>query len=82
MKIKPLGRRVWVEKEEAPKASSVIFTADDDKSMTGKVLAIGPECNSLAVGDRILFPDGAGFTTSVDGVEVFTMGEDEIFATI
>jgi len=82
MKIRPLGRRVWVEKDEAPKESQIIFTGDTDKSMTGTVLAVGPEVESLKVGDRILFPENAGITSKVDGVKVFTLGEGEIFATI
>ena len=82
MKLKPLGRRIWVEKEEAPQESQTIYTGEPDKSMTGIVLAAGPRVISLKVGDRILFPEGAGITSKIDGVEVFTLGEDEIFATI
>lgn len=82
MELKPLGKRVWVEKDEMPKASTIIATLDVDKSMTGTVLAVGPECESLKVGDRILFPENAGITSKVDGEEVFTLGEGEIFATI
>ena len=82
MKVQPLGRRVHVEKDEIPPTSSIISIPDEDKSMTGRVLAVGPRIISLKVGDRILFPENAGITSKVDGVEVFTLGEDEIFATI
>lgn len=82
MNIKPLGKRCWVEKDEVPQASTIISIPDQNKSMTGKVLAVGPECTSLKEGDRILFPENAGIVSKVDGVEVFTLGEGEIFATI
>ena len=82
MEIKPLGRRVHVEKDETPPATTIISIPDEDKSMTGIVLAAGPRVISLKVGDRILFPENAGITSKVDGQEVFTLGEDEIFATI
>lgn len=82
MELKPLGKRCWVEKDEVPQASSIISIPDENKSMTGVVLAAGPECDTLKEGDRILFPENAGITSKVDGTEVFTLGEGEIFATI
>lgn len=81
MKIQPLGRWVWVDLDPPPRASKTVFTGETDQSMTGTVLAAGPDCTSLKVDDRVLFPQGAGVTSKIDGVKILTVGEDEIFAT-
>lgn len=82
MNIKPLGKRCWVEKDPAPTLSDIIaVTTETEKSVTGTVLAVGPECTHLEVGNRIMFPESVGVTQEVDKQEVFLISEDEIFAT-
>ena len=83
MEIRPLGNRVWVERDDPEELSSLIVVpSSNDKSVTGTVLAVGSECECLKKGDRIMFPETAGVTIKEAGEEVFLVFEHDIFATI
>jgi len=58
MNFKPRGNRVLVEPEK-PK-DGIIIRLDKAEHTWGKVLSVGAKCNSLKMGDRIVFQKDKG----------------------
>ena len=94
MKLRPLHDRVIVKRlEQETKTASGIVIPDNvaEKPDQGEVLAVGPgkqndkgELNKMnvKVGDRVLFGKYSGQTVKVDGEELLTMREDDLFAVV
>ncbi len=94
MKLRPLHDRVIVKRlEQETKTASGIVIPDNaaEKPDQGEVLAVGPgkqndkgELNKMnvQVGDRVLFGKYSGQTVKVDGEELLTMREDDLFAVV
>lgn len=94
MKLKPLGDRVVVEREEAEertKGGIVLPDTAKNKSQRGKVVAVGDgrllkdgKRHALQVrsGDRILFSAYAGDEFKLNGKEVLLMREEDILAVV
>jgi co-chaperonin GroES (HSP10) len=51
--IQPRNDRILIERIEAPQQGIVL--TDPDKSIRGKVLAVGPKVDTAKVGDLVLF---------------------------
>jgi chaperonin GroES len=95
MNIKPLSNHIFLEPEEEEKvtASGIVIpdTADKEKPMKGKVLAIGPgkrnskgeiDPISVKVGDTVLFRKYGPDEIEVDGKKYLVGSEDDILAVI
>jgi chaperonin GroES len=94
MKLRPLHDRVIVKRlEQETKTASGIVIPDTaaEKPDQGEVLAVGPgkrndkgELNpmNVQVGDRVLFSKYGGQPVKVDGVELLSMREDDLFAVV
>jgi len=95
MNFKPLSNHVFLEPIEQDKTtkSGIVIpdTADKEKPMQGKVLAIGPgKVNdkgeragmSVKVGDLVLFKKYGPDEIEVDGKKYLVGDEDDILAII
>ncbi|HOZ48723.1 MAG TPA: co-chaperone GroES [Candidatus Hydrogenedentes bacterium] len=94
MKIKPLGDRILVKREEPTetvKGGIIIPDTAKEKPQEGKVIAVGPgklddSGNRVPMevkkGDRILMGKYAGTEVKIDGVEHIIMREDDVLAVI
>jgi chaperonin GroES len=94
MKIKPLGDRILVKREEPSdtvKGGIIIPDTAKEKPQEGKVIAAGPgrlDDNGKRVpmevkkGDRILMGKYAGTEVKIDGVEHIIMREEDVLAVI
>ena len=94
IRLKPLGDRVVVEREEAQSKTAggiVLPDTAKDKPREGTVIAAGPgrlldngQLRPLEVhqGDRILFGSYAGNEIEVDGKEYLILKEEEILAIL
>ncbi len=94
MKLKPLGDRVVVEREEAKTTTAggiVLPDTAKDKPQKGKVMAIGDgritkdgtrRALQVKVGDSVIFTSYAGDEFKVDGEKVLLMREDDILAVV
>lgn len=95
MNLKPLSNRVFLEPIEQDKTtkSGIVIpdTADKEKPMQGKVLAIGPGktndkgervAMSVKVGDIVLFKKYGPDEIEVDGKKYLVGDEDDILAII
>lgn len=94
MKLKPLGDRVVVEREEAKTTTAggiVLPDTAKDKPQKGKVLAVGDGRITkdgkrrelqVKVGDSVIFTSYAGDEFKVDGEKVLLMREDDILAVV
>jgi chaperonin GroES len=93
--IVPLGDRVVVkpaEKGEQVSASGIIIpeTADKEKPMTGKVVAVGPgryddgELVPMSVkpGQKVLFSKYGYDEVKVEGEEYYILSEAQILAVL
>lgn len=93
--ISPLGDRVVVrpiEKEEKVSASGIIIpdTADKEKPMKGKVVAVGPgkyDEDTLVpmqvkVGQTVLFSKYGYDEVKVEGVEYYILSESQVLAVL
>ena len=95
MNLKPLSNRVFLEPIEQDKTtkSGIVIpdTADKEKPMQGKVLAIGPGkvsdkgervAMSVKVGDAVLFKKYGPDEIEIDGKKYLVGDEDDILAII
>jgi len=93
-KIKPLGNRIVVKRDEVEVSCGGILFPDSaqEKSKQGEVFAIGPgkmdkEGKStpidLKIGDRVLFGAFAGTEVETnDEMEYLIMSEEDILAVV
>ena len=94
MKIRPLGDRILVKREEAAETVSggiIIPDSAKEKPQEGKVVAVGKgrlddngkhQAMEIKKGDRILMGKYAGTEVKVDGDELIIMREDDVLAII
>jgi len=94
MKIRPLGDRILVlREEEESKTSGGIIIPDSakEKPHQGKIVAVGPgkmgddgkrTAMEVKAGDRILFSKYAGTEIKIDGVDHLFMREDDILGIL
>lgn len=92
-KIKPLGNRIVVKREEAKTSKGGILLPEkaQEKSRRGKVIAVGPgkiddkgstQSIDLKVGDQILFSSYAGTEYKADENEYLILSEEDILAVL
>ena len=94
MKIRPLGDRILVKREDAAETVSggiIIPDSAKEKPQEGKVVAVGKGriddsgkhiAMEIKKGDRILMGKYAGTEVKVDGAELIIMREDDVLAII
>ena len=94
MKLRPLHDRVVVKRleQETKTASGIVIPdAAAEKPDQGEVLAVGPGKRSdkgefivlnVKVGDRVLFGKYSGQTFKIDGDELLSMKEEDLFAVV
>lgn len=95
MNLKPLSNHVFIEVTDAEKTtkSGIVIpdTADKEKPMQGKVVAVGPgKLNdrgermpmSVKVGDAVLFKKYGPDEIEIDGKKYLVGDEDDILAII
>ena len=92
-KIKPLGSRILVERQEAMTSKGGILLPESaqQKPKQGIVLAVGPGKTDdqgkhhpveLNVGDEILFSSYAGTEYKSDTQEFLLLNEDDVLAVL
>lgn len=94
MKIRPLGDRILVKREEPTdtvKGGIIIPDTAKEKPQEGKVIAVGTGRldddgkripMEVKKGDRILMGKYAGTEVKIDGEEHIIMREDDVLAII
>lgn len=92
--IRPLSDRVVVEPQETESktAGGIVIpdTADKDKPMQGKVVAIGSgkfidgklQPLQLKVGDSVLFGKYAGTNVKLNSKDLLVMREDDVMGVL
>jgi chaperonin GroES len=85
--IAPLGARVLIKQDEAEERTrGGLYVPETVREKArparGEVRSIGPEVQSIAVGDRVLFSMWVGSPVMVDGEELLLMLEDDVQAII
>ena len=90
-KIKPLGNRIVVEREEAKSTQGGILLPESaqKKPRAGKVIAVGPgkaddkgkvQRMDINVGDKILFSSYGGTEYKMDDAEYLILSEEDVLA--
>lgn len=90
-KIKPMGNRVVVQREDAKSTKGGILLPESaqKKPRDGKVIAVGPGATDsngkiqridVKVGDRILFSSYGGTEYKVDDTEYLILSEEDVLA--
>ena len=83
--MKPLRDNVLVAevKREEKTAGGLILTSSIDKTVQpGKVIACGPDCKEIKVGDTILPLWQGGFPVTYEGKEMMIISEDSVIAIV
>jgi chaperonin GroES len=92
-KIKPLGNRIVIEREEAKATKGGILLPDSaqEKPRQGKVVAVGPgktddkgrhRAVELKVGDKILFSSYAGTEYKSNDRDFLILSEEDVLAVV
>lgn len=94
MKVRPLGNKILVHREESEDKSPggiIIPDVAKEKPQRGRVIAVGPGKRNddgaivpltLKEGDKVLFTKWGGNEVEVDGEKVLIMTEDDILAVL
>ncbi|MDO5440938.1 MAG: co-chaperone GroES [Bacillota bacterium] len=89
MKVKPLGDRVLLKKEEAEEktASGIILTGNAKEApQWAKVLEVGPGTDEVKMevkkGDKVLYSKYAGTEVKLDGEELLLVSQKDILAIV
>ena len=86
MNFQPLGKRVLIEREEETKttASGIIIpdNASKEKPSTGKIVAVGTECDSVKIGDIVAFAKYAGADLTLDDKKYLILNLDDVLGII
>lgn len=84
--IEPLKNRVAIkrdEKHDIELESGLVLLEDWQKTpQEGEILAVGPECRDVKVGDRVMFGIRDGQMHKVDGQDILFMREDALFGIL
>lgn len=83
--LKPINNTAIIEMLEKEKISTggIILTRNDPKEITkGRVLAIGPNCKDIKVGDIILPNWNEARKNDLNDETFFVISEDEIIAIL
>jgi co-chaperonin GroES (HSP10) len=70
-----LGDLVAVQPESTRQASGIILP-DWQRSLWGSVLALGPDCTELKIGDRVNFGAASGMESVFNGTAIRIMSEE------
>ncbi|MGB7979032.1 MAG: co-chaperone GroES [Chlamydiales bacterium] len=92
-KIKPLGNRIVVKRQEAKTMKGGILLPESakEKPRQGIVLAVGPgKCDEkgrlspleVKVGDEVLFSSYSGTEYKTDGGETLILSEEDVLAVL
>jgi chaperonin GroES len=92
-KIKPLGNRVVVKRQEAKTTKGGILLPEtaQEKPRQGKVVAVGPgkvddkgksRALDVKVGDEILFSSYSGTEYKSDDVDYLILSEEDVLAIV
>jgi len=93
-KLRPLGDRIVVQAQELESKSKggivIPDTADKDKPMQGKVIAIGNgkyadgkvQPLQVKVGDEVLFGKYSGTNVKLDEIEYLVMREEDVMGVV
>lgn len=90
-KIKPMGNRIVVQREDAKSTKGGILLPESaqKKPRDGKVVAVGPgkpdsngkiQRMDVQVGDRVLFSSYGGSEYKADDTEYLILSEDDVLA--
>jgi len=90
-KIKPMGNRIVVQREEAKvtKGGILLPESAQQKPREGKVIAVGPgkaddkgriQRMDVNIGDKILFSSYGGNDYKVDDQEYLILSEEDVLA--
>ncbi len=83
--IKPLESYVVLTlvKEENKTSSGIILTTEEkDKPAVGKVLAVGPKVEGLAVNDQVIYQSYSGTNVKLDGNDYLLIKAENILGII
>ena len=82
-KIKPLGNRVVIKRQEAKTTKGGILLPEtaQEKPKQGTVVAASPDV-SLKVGDEVLFSSYAGTEYKADEVDYLILSEEDVLAVL
>lgn len=95
MGLRPLGERVLVRRIEADsktKSGIIIPDTNQEKPLTGKVVAIGPGKRhesgkvfpvlDIKIGDIVLFAKYSGTEVKIDGETLLLMSSDDLLGIL
>lgn len=89
MKVKPLGERVLLKKEEAEEktASGIILTGNAKEApQWATVVAVGPGTDEVKMevkkGNKVLYSKYAGTDVKLDGEELLLISQKDILAIV
>jgi chaperonin GroES len=97
MKLMPRNDKIVIQRLDGPKMTKGGLhlpdnAKDDQRAMTGKVVAVGPgktaksedidQMLTIAVGDVVVFGKYAGWDTEVDGEKYLVLKEEDVLAVV
>ena len=85
MEMRPVGKRVLLEKDDAPETSEggILLPSDSrEQPLEARVLAAGDAVTLVSKDDMVIFPSFSGTTFSISGREVIVLDEDDIMLVL
>ena len=83
--LEPLDDFVVIEptdEEAETRAGLIIPASAETQCRSGIVVAVGPDADAVAPGDKVLFPKGAGYDVRLSGTNQKLLRRHELIARI
>jgi chaperonin GroES len=77
--IEPVTNRILIEAFEVPEKQGQFYVTDSarEKPQRGKVIAVGPDCKQIEVGNEVVWAKYLGQELIVDGKKLIVMKEPD-----
>jgi chaperonin GroES len=83
MELRTVQDRVIIAAEFVETTSSSgIFLGEGEMKYEGVILAVGPKVIDVAVGDRVMFFEGAGARTNITNTRVLVLREKDLMGVV
>lgn len=85
MDLVPCFERIIVKRKEMEKTSGGLYIPQSSKEMQateGEVIAVGPQCTTIKVGDTVFFGKYSGAEMEREGFKFVLMNEEDVLCTV
>ncbi len=85
MKLKPMADNILLKSADATETTAsgiILVNTTREKSSIYEVAAVGPDCHSVTVGDRVIVSKHVGTDVTLDKVDYKFVKQEDLLAIV